>query len=203
MARFRAKTKLFLHDKLVHEGQEFEIDLNPEGGEPVIPSYQWEPLDNEAKAAMKGVVSPAEKARAVAAANQVKPAVTVLDAPVEGQDIKTLHDNLRLPVGSDLAEMSQKVLGKPADQGMVAEGDQTDGKGGSTGKAGEGDKGKELSPTQRQKAVLDALATIDHKDDAAWTTSGEVQMKHLEEKVGFNLTRAELKEMAPDFVRQQ
>ncbi len=200
MARFRAKTKLFLHDKLVLEGQEFEIELKPEGGEPVIPSYQWEPLDAEAKAAMKGVMSPVEKARA-AAASQAKPAVTVVDAPVEGQDIKTLHDNLRLPVGSDLAAMSQKVLGKPADQGMVAEGDQTDGK--DAGKKDDGKGEKELTPAQRQKAVLDALASFDHKDDSVWTTGGEVQMKALEEKVGFNLTRGELKEYAPEFVRQR
>lgn len=202
MARFRAKTKLFIFDKTVNEGQEFEIDLNPAGGEPVIPSYQWEPLDSEAKAAMKGVQSPLEKARAeIAARSAVKPAVTVIDEPVEGQDVKTLHDNLRLPEGSDLAAIGQKVLGKPEQQAMTTMGD---GKG-DADKGGEGnaDKGKELSPSQRQKAVLDALATIDHKDDSAWTTGGEVQMKHLEEKVGFNLTRAELKEMAPDFVRQQ
>lgn len=200
MARFRAKTKLFIFDKTVNEGQEFEIDLNPEGADPVIPSYQWEPLDAEAKAAMKGIQSPLEKSRAEMLARNAaaKPAVTIVDAPVAGQDVKTLHDNLRLPIGSDLAAMSQKVLGKPADQSMVAEGDQTDGK----GKEGNADKGKELSPTQRNKAVLDALAGFDHKDDTVWTAGGEVQMKALEEKVGFNLTRAELKEIAPEFVRQ-
>lgn len=59
-----------------------------------------------------------------------------------------------------------------------------------------------LSPAAKQKMVLDALATMNHKDDAHWTKQGEPDLNVLKEKLGFAIQRGEVKEYAPEFVRQ-
>ena len=63
-------------------------------------------------------------------------------------------------------------------------------------------QGKELTPTQKQKAILDSLATLNHKDDTHWTKGGEPDLTVLKEKMGFAVSRGDVKEAAPEFVRQ-
>ena len=87
-----------------------------------------------------------------------------------------------------------KTLGKGHDDQEGGEDAQDDQEGKETPPA-------ELTPTQKAKAILDALATLRHEDDAHWTQGGEPDLNVMKERLGFPVKRVEIKEVAPEFVR--
>lgn len=86
-----------------------------------------------------------------------------------------------------------------AAQAPVQDGNPDD-QGGGKGDEGKGD---ELTPAQKQKALLDALATLKHDDDTHWTKQGDPDLTVLKEKLGYAVSRGEVKEAAPEFVREK
>lgn len=92
-------------------------------------------------------------------------------------------------------EKSEQPLGKQKDEDP-----NDDGEGGE-------DETKvnpaDLTPTQKAKAITDALAKLKHDDDAHWTQGGEPNLNVLKELIGFAVKRVDVKEVAPEFVREQ
>lgn len=59
----------------------------------------------------------------------------------------------------------------------------------------------DLTVLQKQEAIVAALQSLDKNVDANWTTTGLPRVEVIESIVGFELTRQDLKDVAPDFVR--
>lgn len=54
----------------------------------------------------------------------------------------------------------------------------------------------------RKQVILDTLSLLDHSDDTHWTGEGLPSVNVVSETAGIQVTRAEIKAAAPDFVRQ-
>lgn len=54
---------------------------------------------------------------------------------------------------------------------------------------------------QRNEKIVEALAGLDHTDPTLWTSSGEVRVEVVSAIVGESLTRAHIRDAAPDFKR--
>jgi ribonuclease D len=53
----------------------------------------------------------------------------------------------------------------------------------------------------RDKRLLQALNSLDHSNDDQWTKEGLPSVEATEEAAGFKVTRAEIKDLAPDLER--
>lgn len=61
----------------------------------------------------------------------------------------------------------------------------------------------ELSDAEKAQAITDALDTLNAEDDAHWTKKGLPDVNVVQEILGFDVTRAAIESVAPDFIRPQ
>lgn len=125
------------------------------------------------------------------------------------------------PEGSEEAEAANGELNiqedsKPDEKHALLSGDEPGGEGTPPGDSPDGgrsdgpDRGKtdgsipEGNGHQdpRMDRIKEALNQLDAMDEAHWTTTGEPAMAAVEAFLGEKITRAELKDVAPDFNRE-
>jgi hypothetical protein len=60
----------------------------------------------------------------------------------------------------------------------------------------------ELTEAEKQKAIQEAAYALDYQDDALWTGQGLPQVSAVEDVVGFDVSRSDIKQATGDYTRE-